>query len=183
MTSAKPYGLWSSNLSSSAMAGDLGLKDVAWADDGTLVWLESRDGHSVLVARGAHPDRAPRDITRDLRVSAGVGYGGGDFSVGGEDVYFAASDGRVYRSAIAHGQPRPLTPSNGGAASPTVSPDQKWVLFVHTDQRNDIIAVVDADGKNWPQKLVTGADFYMQPTWSPDSKKIAWVSWNHPNMP
>lgn len=195
MTSAKPYGLWSSNLSPAAMAGDLGLKDVGWADDGTLVWLESRDGHSVLVARdGGNStekpggiDRAARDITRELGVSAGVGYGGGDFSVAGRDVFFAASDGRLYRSEITHGQPQALTPAHGGVASPSVSPDQNWVIYVHTDQKNDVLAVVDAQGKRWPQKLVSGADFYMQPTWSPDSqtdaKKIAWISWNHPNMP
>lgn len=183
MTSAKPYGLWSSNLSAGAMAGDLGLKDVAWADDGTLVWLESRDGHSVLVGRRAGGERAARDITGALRVSGGVGYGGGEFSVAGDDVFFSASDGRLYRSAIARGQARPLTPAHGGVAAPTVSPDQQWVLYVQTDQRHDVLAVVDAEGKNWPQKLVTGADFYMHPAWSPDARKIAWVSWNHPNMP
>ena len=92
---------------------------------------------SILVARGGGAaetpggtDRAPRDITRESRVSAGVGYGGGDFSVAGKDVFFAASDGRLYRSAITHGQPRPLTPAHGGVASPTVSPDQNWLLYV-----------------------------------------------------
>src|SRR5262249_4822473 len=31
--------------------------------------------------------------------------------------------------------------------------------------------------------LVEGADFYSWPQISPDSKQLAWISWNHPNMP
>jgi dipeptidyl aminopeptidase/acylaminoacyl peptidase len=190
MTTAKPYGLWPSNLSARAMAGDLGLKDVAWAADGTLIWLESRDGHAVLVARGdgnctdgSATDAAARDITRELRVSGGVGYGGGDFCAAGGDVFFAASDGRLYRSSISRGQPQALTPPHGGVAAPCVSPDGHWVVYVHTDNETDVLAAVDSEGNHWPQKLVSGADFYMQPTWSPDGKRIAWISWNHPNMP
>ena len=33
------------------------------------------------------------------------------------------------------------------------------------------------------QQLVTGADFYMQPCWHPHGTLLAWVEWNHPQMP
>ncbi|QDG50866.1 S9 family peptidase [Persicimonas caeni] len=180
MKTKKPYGLWSSGLSAKAMAGDLGLKDVGWTSDGTLVWLESRDGHGVLVAKG---DEAARDLTREQRVSGGVGYGGGEFCVHGRSVYFAASDGRLYRVGLDTGNPRALTPAHGSVASPVVSPDGDWVVYVHTDGHNDVLAAVDSAGDQWPIKLVSGDDFYMQPQWSPDGRHLAWVSWNHPNMP
>jgi dipeptidyl aminopeptidase/acylaminoacyl peptidase len=49
------------------------------------------------------------------------------------------------------------------------------------------LAIVDIEGKQWPQKLLHGEDFYMQPCWHPhhttDRTHIAWISWNHPNMP
>src|SRR5262249_20185988 len=54
---------------------------------------------------------------------------------------------------------------------------------VHTYEDVDVIAVVDTEGKHWPQRLGEGRDFYMQPAWSPDGTKAAWIEWDHPNMP
>jgi dipeptidyl aminopeptidase/acylaminoacyl peptidase len=42
---------------------------------------------------------------------------------------------------------------------------------------------VDASGRRWPEKLVSGDDFYMQPAWHPRGHRVAWIAWNHPNMP
>lgn len=182
MTTKKPYGLWDSPLTPSSMAGDLGLNDVGWAGDGqTLVWLESRGGDRVIVAE--RPGEASRDLTREESVGGGVGYGGGEFSVHGQTVYFARSDGRLARMSIDEGPSEPITPEFGGVASPTISPDGQWALYVHHEDDTDVIAATRTDGSQWPQKVVRGADFYMQPTWHPSGDKIAWVEWDHPNMP
>ena len=178
----QPYGLWKSALTPESMAGDLTFRDVGWSDDGeTLVWLEERGGEGVLVARPR--GEAQRDLTRELEVRGGVGYGGGAFSVHGETVYFAAADGRLYHLQLSGGRPQPLTPAYGNVASPTVSPDGEWLVFVHTDGDEDVLAAVDTEGALWPLKIASGADFYMQPTWHPDGEQLVWIEWDHPNMP
>jgi dipeptidyl aminopeptidase/acylaminoacyl peptidase len=165
------------------MAGGTRLGDVAWDSDGrTLVWSEGRGDQGVLVAQAG--DDAPRDLTTGLSVRARVGYGGGDFAVAGGHAYFAeAESGRLYRQPLAAGAARPITPGFGHAASPAVSPDGRWVLYVHSYERTDRLAIVDVAGTRWPQFVVSGADFYMQPRWHPDGTLIAWVQWNHPEMP
>lgn len=178
----KPFGLWPSPVQPAALAQTLRLSDVIWDSDGkTLVWLEGRSDRGVLVCQTG--DQAPRDLTTTLSVRAKVGYGGGDFGVGHGHVYFVADMGRLYRQPLAGGPARPITPQFGHMGAPTPSPDGKWVLFVHTYERTDGLCIVDAEGKQWPQKLVYGEDFYMQPCWHPDGEQIAWVSWNHPHMP
>ncbi len=182
---AHPYGLWPSPIQPIDLATSLRLADLAWdttdTDGTTLVWLEGRSDKGVLVC--APPGQAPRDLTSTLSVRARVGYGGGDFGVGSGYVYLVAQEGRLYRQALSGGMAQPITPQFGHMASPTPSPDGKWVVFVHTYEGTDCLAIVDAEGRNWPQKLVSGADFYMQPCWSPDGTCLAWIEWDHPDMP
>jgi dipeptidyl aminopeptidase/acylaminoacyl peptidase len=178
----KPFGLWPSPMTPTSLAQGLRLSDVQWDSDGeTLVWLEGRSDRGVLVC--APPGQASRDLTLTRSVRARVGYGGGDLTVGQGHVYYVAQEGRLYRQALSEGDAQPITPQFGHMASPALSPDGRWLVFVHTYERVDGLAVVDAAGKLWPQKLVYGEDFYMSPCWHPDGTRIAWISWNHPNMP
>jgi dipeptidyl aminopeptidase/acylaminoacyl peptidase len=183
----RPFGMWPSPITPASLAQSLRLSDVAWDSDGeTLVWLEGRSDRGVLAC--ASPGQAFRDLTSTLSVRARVGYGGGDMAVAGGHVYFVAQPGssqagRLYRQPLAAGEARPITPPFGHMASPAPSPDGRWVVYVYTLEGEDGLAVVDAEGKGWPGKLVTGQDFYMQPCWHPDGRHLAWVSWDHPNMP
>ncbi len=179
----KQFGLWPSPITPISLARGIGFSDIAWDSDGSLIWREARSDRGVLVV--LPPDgQAPRDLNSDYGVRAGVGYGGGDFSASHGDVYFVeANSGRIYRQPTHKGSAKPITPAFGSAASPTISPDGKFVLYVHSYERQDCLALVDVEGKFWPQKLVSGDDFYMQPCWHPEGQNVAWISWNHPQMP
>ncbi len=179
----RPYGLWPSPLTPQTMAG-IRLSDAAWDSDGqTLVWLEGRGDQGVLVAQTGQD--APRDLTVGQSVRARVGYGGGDFTVGNGYVYFVdGASGRLLRQPLSAGPAVPITPAFGHAASPTLSPDGRWLLYVHSDdQQTDRLALVDVAGAQWPRIVASGADFYMQPCWRPDGQQVAWVQWDHPQMP
>jgi dipeptidyl aminopeptidase/acylaminoacyl peptidase len=176
-----PYGLWLSSISPAALGLRPRLEDVQFDSDGkTLVWLERRSGQGVLVAR--RPGDVPRDMTSGIKVGAGVGYGGGDFTVRNGTLVFVSS-GRLFRMPVAGGSLQPVTPSFGDYASPVLSPDGSKIIYVHSYERADCLAMVDAQGGNFPVKLAQGADFYMQPVWHPDGQRIAWIEWDHPQMP
>ena len=178
----RPYGLWPSPITPALLSLSIRFEDVQWNSDGrTLVWLEGRSGRGVLVGRAEND--ALRDLTDAHNVNGGVGYGGGGFAVFEGTVFFVEKDGRLYRRSLGYGQPHPITPAFGQAAAPTVFPDGKRVVYVHSYERKDSLALVDAEGQGWPIRLVSGADFYMQPTWHPEGTWLAWIEWDHPNMP
>ncbi len=158
------------------------MSNVLWdTRDNSLVWWEGRSGKGVLAWQRSSRE-APQDLVVEREVRARVGYGGGDFTLSGGLAFFA-SEGRICRCPLGRGDPVAFTPAWGQPSSPAVSPDGSQVMFVHSADGEDLIALADTEGKNWPQKLATGCDFYMQPAWHPSGTRVAWICWNHPNMP
>ncbi len=179
---ALPHGLWPSPITPAMLAGSIRLNDVQWSPGGNfLVWSQSLDGKTSLFAKPARD--AAFDLSGDLNPSGGIGYGGGDFFAGRGGVVFAERNGRLYHKPYAEGLARPITPAFGACAAPVITPDERFVIFVHTYENKDVLAIVPLDGTAWPRILRQGADFYMQPAVSPDGKLLAWVEWDHPNMP
>ncbi len=176
------FGTWSSPITGKAIASGISLRDVQWNDVGdTLLWWENRGKTGVLLAKTGTD--APRDLTDiSLNVAGRVGYGGGAFTVGAGHAYFVA-DGRLYKQALAGGAPRAITPAYGSFASPAVSADGRWLVYVHSYEHVDGLALVDSDGSIFPRKLAYGTDFLMQPVWHPAGAQIAYIAWNHPQMP
>lgn len=72
------------------------------------------------------------------------------------------------------------------AVHPTASQLIVSILEDHTkpEPANVVTTLVTINVKDSSiHNLVSGADFYSSPTFSPDGKRIAWVQWNHPDMP
>lgn len=178
----EPHGLWKSPITPVNISRRLRFYDVRFSGDGSaVIWLEGRSDRGVLVMRQGIS--GPRDLTAEESVRGGVGYGGGEFTTGGETVIFTEHGSRLFRRELGYSLPRPITPAFGSVASPALSPDGRRVAFVYSDGHEDCLAIVDSSGQDWPVKFARGADFYMQPTWSPRGDRVAWVEWNHPNMP
>ncbi len=179
---SRAYGTWESAIDGAAIASGISLRDVQWNNsDDTVVWWESRGKLGVLLAQTGVD--APRDLTdRRLNVAGRVGYGGGAFTVGGGRVVFAA-EGRLYSQSLAGGAARAITPNFGSYASPALSADGRWVICVHHYEGVDGLVLVDAEGEAFPRKLAYGTDFVMQPAWHPSGLQLAFVAWNHPQMP
>ena len=190
------YGLVPSPITPESMAQGRRLRDVTWdAQSGTLVWLEQRSDRGVVVC-DALDGHAPMELTAEHSVRARVGYGGGDMTAGGGSIYYVADGGSgygaLYRQPLAGGPSRAVNPDFGQPAAPALSPDGRWLIYVHSWKSDDCLAIAAVGGEDghlarWPQRLVHGADFYMQPVWSPRISSglphVAWVEWDHPHMP
>lgn len=177
-----PIKSWQNSLNPADLAEDLRFSDVLWDTVGEkLIWREERSDKGVLVCQSLC-DSDPWDLNTDLSVRAQVGYGGGDFTVSQGFAYFVSA-GRIYRQSLEESTHKPVTPSWGHCSSPAVSPDGKYLIYIHSAANLDALGLVDSQGRHWPVKLAEGQDFYMQPCWHPHGNRVAWICWDHPNMP
>ena len=175
----RPYGKWKSNITPALASNKLRLSDVQFTGDG-LLWLEGRSEGSVLVHTA---DNSPEtDVAVHYQPRGGLAYGGGEFHTRQDLIVFVNKDGRLFRTSIQKDICHPITPGFGSSSSPAISPDGHFVLFIHSDGKDDSIGLADLEKPEWPVRLVYGADFYMQPVWHPEGDRIAWVEWNNPNM-
>jgi dipeptidyl aminopeptidase/acylaminoacyl peptidase len=161
------------------------------AVDGTTAWTEMRpteDGRHVVVLRaedGSLEDAIPPPFSARTRVHE---YGGGGYVLDGETLYFSNwEDQRLYRKDPG-GEPRPITPEmDARYADGVVDRRRERMICVREDHTvdgepvNAIVGVPLQGGR--ADVLVSGNDFYAAPRISPDGERLAWLTWNHPNMP
>lgn len=187
------YGSWRSPITSDLIvSSSIGLRTVAWAGK-TLYWLEGRPqekGRNVLVRRNA--DGSEQDITpAGFNVRSRVHeYGGGAFLITDDETIYFSNDGdrRVY-TQVKDIEPKVLTPENHRRyADFILDKANNRLICVSEDHageghepKNEIVAINLNSGEI--SVLVEGNDFYTSPRLSPDAKTLAWVSWDHPDMP
>lgn len=160
-----------------------------------LWWLETRptEGGRVAAVRRS-PDGAVVDVTPpgfSVRTLVHE-YGGGAYVLDGEAVVFSnQADQRLWRQEPGC-DPVPITPEPASArsvryADGCVVPDGRWVICVRETHDssgvvNQLVAV-PSDGKGEQVVVVSGPDFVAAPRLSPDGRRLAWLSWAHPDMP
>ena len=121
-------------------------------------------------------------------------YGGGAYIVHGSTVFFSNfHDQRLYRQDDG-GEPRPITPepetpAGTRYADARVTADGRLLICVRelhppdgSEPVNEL-AVIPTDGSAPPRTIVSGHDFFAAPRISPDGRRLAWLTWDHPRMP
>lgn len=184
-----PFGTWASPITAEATAeGQIGLSGLTVAD-GRAYWLESlpsEGGRVVIMTGDAAGARALTPAGFNVRTRVHE-YGGAAYAVVGGVVYFSNyTDQRLYRQA-AGGAPEPLTPEGYRYADCVAAPGGGLICVRqdHTDPkdiRNTIVALSGAAG-DAGRVLFGGTDFVAYPRVSADGKRLAFIAWDHPNMP
>lgn len=189
-----PYGAWASPLTAArATAGALRLGQIT-VDGDDVYWLEGRaseGGRNVLVrasAGGPPQDVSPASLNVRSRVHE---YGGAAYAVHQGTIYASNfADQRLYRFTAGEA-PVALTPEGYFYAQCRVDAARRRLICVREDHTKGdaqppaaIVALpLDAKMPSAGVVLASGADFLSDPVLSPDGQSLAWLQWNHPNMP
>ncbi len=190
-----PYGSWKSPITTDLIVAETRRFGLIALDGQDIYWIEGRPsegGRNVIVRRsvdGTLTDTTPQPFNARTRVHE---YGGGDFAVDNGTIYFTNySDQRLYRQAPG-AEPVAMTPAKEIRYADLVVDKRRQRLICvcedHTDTtreaKNLLVSLpLDSDGEGSVQTLVAGNDFYSTPCLSPDGSKLAYLTWNHPNMP
>ncbi len=191
MPQIAPYGSWRSPITAAMLVTKQVSLSWPHIDGSDLYWIEGRPqegGRNVLVRRtvaGTIDDVTPTGMNIRTLVHE---YGGRSYVVDQGEIFFVEfSDQTLYRQHPG-AAPVPLgTPPGLRFAEPIVDRQRNRLIAVGEDHRrngeplNMLVAISLADGTVTP--LLNGRDFVAAPRLSPNGAWLAWLAWDHPNMP
>ena len=194
MPTTAPYGSWESPITTDLIVQDSVSLGSIQIDGDDVYWVEMRPqegARNVIVRRtqgGEIQDVTPEPYNVRTRVHE---YGGLCFWVLDGVAFFSNfADQRIYRQNPG-GQPEPITPEGMDLrfGDGKIDGSRNRLICVREDHRDsereavNTVVALDIDGGGEGEVLVDGSDFYGYPSVSPDGTRIAWLSWDHPNMP
>ncbi|MET3130384.1 dipeptidyl aminopeptidase/acylaminoacyl peptidase [Oxalobacteraceae bacterium GrIS 1.11] len=188
------YGLWPSPIAAALVAaGASPLTQLALGGPGgdDIFWLAGRAAeggrNTLLRQRCASVDElTPAPWNVRTRVHE---YGGGAYAVAGDTVYFSNFIDNLIYIKVGADAPRALTrPGTARHADFSVDGQRQRLIGVRelhpaegAAHPDNSLCAIGADGAE--TVLAQGHDFYAAPRLSPDSRLLAWLSWDHPRMP
>jgi dipeptidyl aminopeptidase/acylaminoacyl peptidase len=185
-----PYGSWRSPITSETLTKGMVFATELTTDGTGAYWLElhpERGGHYLLYGLRDGKIRELATDPYDVRTRVHE-YGGGSYLVDGDDVFFSNfKDQLVYRLHRG-GDPVPISKPGHRFADCAADLRRRRIIGVCEDHTQDSrlpensIAGLGFDGSG-SETLVSGNDFYSSPRIDPTGTKVAWVTWNFPQMP
>ncbi len=188
-----PYGTWRSVISPELVVENaLHLGEIQIVDD-DIYWVEGRaseGGRSVLMRASSGGDISemlPQDVNLRTRVHE---YGGRAFHITAEAMFYVNYADQSLHQRNFDGEDRILgMDGNNRFADFCVDTREErlfTVMEVHTrpgEEPRNLIAAIDLAGGSSHTVVHSGHDFYSNPVLDPSGTKLAFLSWNHPNMP
>ena len=186
-----PCGSWQSPLSAELASGKSLRLMQPLAHAGWTYWVESRpaeQGRCVLMR--SKPDQAPQSLlpppfSAHSRVHE---YGGGAYAVQNDSIAFVNdADQQLY--LLAGDKVQQLTAVPGSRFGDLRFDTRHQRLICVREQHdetgrepvNSLVAISLRDGTL--RTLAEGHDFYSSPALDRDAHQLAWLQWDHPQMP
>ncbi|MGQ7844614.1 S9 family peptidase [Granulosicoccus sp. 3-233] len=195
-----PYGTWASPITAEMLiSGGSSITEVV-PDGDSVWWAESRPSEGGRIAIMRWQDDVTREVTpveTNVRTLMHE-YGGGAWWAGNGTLWYVDYADQRLRSLEPGQSPRLLSPAPAREralryADMRPTPDGHWLIAVverHDSAGDDeavmpenLIMAIATDGSGNCIELATGSDFYGSPCIAPDGRSLAWVEWQHPNMP
>lgn len=185
------FGEWASPVSAEQAVGSArGIGDVEI--EGGVLWLTElrpdQGGQAQIVRLapdGSAEDMLPQGFSARSRVHE---YGGGAILAADGAVYFVNDRDQQVWHAATGAAPEAVTNASGLRFADMVADSRRQRLIAVCEDhreagepRNSLVGISRNDGAVEP--VWAESDFVAFPRVSPDGATLAWVSWQHPNMP
>ncbi|KLO06971.1 alpha/beta-hydrolase [Schizopora paradoxa] len=186
------FGTWPSPVSAATIAQQVVAFEHIAVDISTGEVLHSerrpRENRSVVVSSASGVDAIPKDKYARTIVN---GYGGVPMlSRGGTMIFINLPDNKLYKTDGTSCIPITQNDPSLHFADLSFCPSRKeflgCVIEDSTDPRaSEVVTSLATVQMNTGKVTIisSGWDFYASPKFSPDGKKLAFLRWNHPNMP
>lgn len=163
-------------------------------DSKRAYWIETRPsekGRSVLVSSDFN-GKVEDVIGPDFNVRNAVHeYGGGAAIVQDGAVYFSHfGDHQVYKQDLSNKKVTKLSSDNNSRYADYCLDSKRNRLILIREEHFEpgvealnFLDILSLDGTGKADMLLAGSDFFSSPRISADGRLLAWLTWNHPDMP
>ncbi|CAI3939949.1 Dipeptidyl aminopeptidase/acylaminoacyl peptidase (DAP2) (PDB:2JBW) [Commensalibacter communis] len=183
-------GSWVSSFTPQIVNGKNVIFSELTTDHDDIYWLERRpeeQGRTVLVKQNPTTTNI-RDMTpHPFSVGAHVHeYGGGAYHVHHQQIVFSDQKTGSVWFIDKEQEPLLIFQDNNYRFADFRITGQFVICVAEHHTQNNVENYIVALSLSNPQQLtilVKGSDFYSSPRLSPDQNQLAWIEWDHPNMP
>ncbi len=149
----------------------------------TILKLENPDFTNLDFTNSNFKEILPKTYSARTKVHE---YGGISFNVFNKEIYFSNFDDQQIYKIDTLGNISPITPvSTDRYVEYTKDKTRNLIFCIQEEHLENEVnnAIVKIEKKGKIKKIAKGNDFYSSLSISPDCKKLAFLTWNQPNMP
>jgi len=185
------YGTWTSPLTAEDVFGQAVTIGQLQSVDGAIYFSESdpKQGGQLGIKKLAADDQ----VTEVVSAAFGVGsrvheYGGAPYLAIGNSIFVTRMADQLFYRIAPNQEPVALTPQGTRHADCISYSKGSRIICVREDHRfageaKASLVTINLNFAGEGDTFVDGHDFFSSPAINQDNTQLAWIAWDHPNMP